>query len=285
MHTLIETIREFWLGIHAGSWPELGFWSYALLVLLVATEGPISTLLGAAAAAAGILDIRFVFLSALIGNVTGDVLWYTVGRINNLERIHRFGRWVGLHQRHIDRLEAEMHLHATKLIVLSKLAIGLIIPTLIAAGLARIALRRWLPLVLLVETTWTIVLVNLGYHGAGVLTQFERGIQLFGAIALLLVGSLIVWYGRRIFQQSEASMAAELAEQPVKVPPVEPLPVTPLQVSEPVNLPRKKPFSPSTIATTQRHLAVHRKAAALHTVGKVMKSAKPVPQKINFVLD
>ena len=38
MHTLIETIREFWLGIHAGSWPELGFWSYALLVLLVATE-------------------------------------------------------------------------------------------------------------------------------------------------------------------------------------------------------------------------------------------------------
>lgn len=282
METLFETVRECWVYLHAGSWPELGFWSYVLLILLVATEGPVSTLIGAAAAAAGILDIRFVFVSALIGNIIGDVLWYTVGYINNLARIHRFGRWLGLHQRHIDRLEAEMHLHATKLILLSKLAIGLIIPTLVAAGLARIPLRRWLPLVLLMETLWTIFLVNLGYHSAGLLTQLEHGIQLFGAVALVLIGGLVLWYGRRIFRQSEASMAAELAEQPA--PPQasdQPAPRKP-QASTPPKLPRYKQQRATAL---QRHPIHQRQTTSLRVVDKVMKSAEPLPRKVNFVLD
>lgn len=285
MDTLIETIRECWLSIHAGNWPELGFWSYVLLVMLVATEGPISTLVGAAAAAAGILDIRFVFLSAFIGNVVGDVLWYTVGYINNLERIHRFGRWLGIHQRHIDRLEAEMHLHATKLIVLSKLAVGLIIPTLVAAGLARIKIRRWLPLVLLVETAWTIVMVNLGYHSAGLLTQFERGIQLFGAVALVLIGALIVWYGRRVFQQSEASMAAELAELPAAAQPEPSSSAVLPPAKEQSPLPRKSLPTKPMLATAERTLTPRYPAAAVKSVGKAIKAPEPLSRQANFVLE
>ena len=36
--------------IRHGGWPDLGVWSYVLLAILVATEGPITTLIGAAAA-------------------------------------------------------------------------------------------------------------------------------------------------------------------------------------------------------------------------------------------
>ena len=83
METIIEIVRNLWSTVHSGAWPELGIWSYVLLALLVATEGPVSTLLGAGAAAAGILDIRFVFLSAFLGKVIGDCLWYSVGYANN----------------------------------------------------------------------------------------------------------------------------------------------------------------------------------------------------------
>ena len=86
METIIEFVKELWATVHSGGWPELGVWSYVLLALLVATEGPVSTLLGAAAAAAGILDIRFVFLAAFLGNVLGDCLWYwslkSLGRLS-----------------------------------------------------------------------------------------------------------------------------------------------------------------------------------------------------------
>ncbi|MEZ4673234.1 MAG: hypothetical protein R2932_03195 [Caldilineaceae bacterium] len=85
MEIFIGTIRELWGSLHSGGWPELGWWSYLLLAMLVATEGPVSTLLGAAAAATGVLDLRYVFLASFTGNVLGDCLWYSVGYVNNLQ--------------------------------------------------------------------------------------------------------------------------------------------------------------------------------------------------------
>lgn len=226
METTIDFVREIWSTVHSGVWPELGIWSYVLLAILVATEGPVSTLLGAAAAAAGILDIRFVFISAFLGNVLGDCLWYSVGYVNNLQSIYRRGRWLGLQRHHLDRLESEMHTHATKLIALSKLAIGLIIPTLVAAGLARVPWRRWFPLVLTIEIIWTILMVNLGYHSAGLITQFERSLQVVGVVALIAIISAIVWYAQRMYRKSEETFAAE---QAVATPPSTPLPIVPAE--------------------------------------------------------
>ncbi|MEZ4864777.1 MAG: hypothetical protein R3C14_25925 [Caldilineaceae bacterium] len=222
METIIEYVREIWASVHGGVWPELGIWSYVLLALLVATEGPVSTLLGATAAAAGILDIRYVAISAFIGNVVGDCLWYSVGYLNNLNSIYRSGRWFGLRRHHLDRLEVEMHTHAMKLIALSKLAIGLIIPTLVAAGLARVPWRRWFPLVLVIETLWTIFMVNLGYHSAGLITQMERNLQLTGVALLLLVLFGIFSYARRLYRKNEEAFAAEQHLLPEPSTPAEP---------------------------------------------------------------
>jgi len=213
MEHFFETARECWMTIHSGGWPELGWWSYILLALLVATEGPVSTLLGAAAAATGILDIRYVFLFAFFGNVFGDCLWYSIGYVNDLKRIHRFARWFGIRGCHIDRLEREMHTHGTKLIALSKVAIGLIIPTLVAAGLARVPWRRWFPLVLSIEIAWTLLMVTVGFHGAALITQLERGLQLTGVVALLLLIGSVIWYGRHFFEQREASLDRGAASQ------------------------------------------------------------------------
>lgn len=253
METTIEFVREIWSTIHHGVWPELGIWSYVLLALLVATEGPVSTLLGAAAAAAGILDIRFVFISAFLGNVLGDCLWYSVGYVNNLQSIYKRGRWLGLQRHHLDRLESEMHTHATKLIALSKLAIGLIIPTLVAAGLARVPWKRWFPLVLVIEVLWTILMVNLGYHSTGLITQFERSLQVVGVIALIAIISAIVWYAQRMYRKSEETFAAEQWTGAPQAPVlstlhVEELPAstTNLQSSALVTSPRKEPIKAKT---------------------------------------
>jgi membrane protein DedA with SNARE-associated domain len=213
MQLFLETMGECWATIHSGGWPELGWWSYLLLILLVATEGPVSTLIGAAAAATGILDIRYVFLAAFIGNVVGDSLWYSIGYMNDVKRVHRFGSWLGIRSHHVDRLEHEMHTHATKLIALSKLAIGLIIPTLVAAGLARVPWRRWFPLVLLIEVSWTLLMVSLGFHGAGFINQMEQSLQLIGSALFVLLMAAAFWYGRRIFAQNEASIAAAESNQ------------------------------------------------------------------------
>ncbi len=56
--------------LRSGHLPEFGYWTYIVLGLLVLIEGPIATLLGAAAASAGLMRPWAVFLAAAIGNLS-----------------------------------------------------------------------------------------------------------------------------------------------------------------------------------------------------------------------
>lgn len=202
METLYSFLKYIISTLQQGAWPDLGVWSYVLLALLVATEGPIATLIGAAAAAAGYLDITYVLMAAAIGNVTGDCFWYTVGYVNKIETLYRYGRWLGLRSHHLERLEVEMQAHATKLILISKFTYGLIVPTLVTAGLARVPVRRWLPTVLVIESLWTVMLVTIGFKAAGTIRRVEHGLEIIGVVVLVLVLIFGFWYGPRLFRRS-----------------------------------------------------------------------------------
>lgn len=215
----IEWLREVWSNIHAGQLPDLGVWSYVLLTVLVATEGPLSTLLGAVAAAAGILDVRLVFLATLTGNVAGDVLWYAVGYTGKVESLLHRSPWLGSKRRHLERLKREMHAHAAKLLIFAKLAYGLIVPTLVAAGMARVPWRRWFPTVFVMETCWSLLLIWAGFHAAGWIRRFEEGLSVGGAL-ILAVGVGFWWLRRRIDRK-------ELEMDPLAQPMVYPAPDDP----------------------------------------------------------
>ena len=197
MHELVGTLQDLWHTVHTNGFESLGPVSYVLIAILVATEGPITTLIGSAGAAAGYLDIRFVFLATAIGNIAGDTLWYSLGYISKTDRLHKVTARVGIHQHHIEQMQDEMNSHAIKAILVSKVTFGLIIPTLVAAGFARVPLRKWLPAVLFAETLWTILLVALGYHAAGAIAQVENGFRIIGLIAVVSAVSFILFYVKR----------------------------------------------------------------------------------------
>ena len=96
MDNLLEIIRNFWAALQQGQLPEVGQLNYLLLALLVAVEGPIATLLGAAAASAGLMRLWGVFFAAALGNLTADTLWYLLGYSGNIKTAQRLGRWAAL---------------------------------------------------------------------------------------------------------------------------------------------------------------------------------------------
>lgn len=186
-----ESIKTLFANFQAGVYPDLGIWSYILLGLLVATEGPLSTLIGASAAAAGLLDWRFVLLATVVGNVVGDCVWYTAGYLGRMQWLYEHGRWFGMRPHHVARLEREMQTHARKLIIFAKIAYGLIVPTLVAAGMARVPWRKWFPVVFVVETLWSILLVWIGFHTTAFIQDFEQTIHAIG-VGLLVAGGIFV---------------------------------------------------------------------------------------------
>ncbi|MCL4529546.1 MAG: VTT domain-containing protein [Chloroflexi bacterium] len=201
MINLIELLHSFLAAIKSGELPQLGYWTYILLAALVAVEGPIATLLGAAAASAGLMRPLLVFVSAAIGNLTADSLWYSLGYMGKKDWILHFGKRLGLRDSLIEHLKHNMVKHATKVLFLAKLTVSFVIPSLVAAGLLRVPWKRWFPALLLAETLWTGSLVLIGYYTTEALKRVEQRVEYIALAASVVFVILVIAGGRRLVKQ------------------------------------------------------------------------------------
>lgn len=209
METIIAFFHSLMLALRSGNLPEWGYWSYVILSLVVLVEGPIAILLAAAAASAGLMRPVLVFFAAAIGNLTSDCLWYLLGYMGKPEWIHSLGRRLRIRPSLIDHLQHNMIKHATRVLFLAKLTISFVIPTLIAAGLLRIPIKRWLPYFVISEALWTGSLVLIGYYTTEAIKRVEQGVEYAAlAVSLTFVMFMII-AGRRLLKRLDQETAEE----------------------------------------------------------------------------
>jgi len=201
MSGIIDSINQFWLAIQTGSGVPWGASSYLLLAILVFVEGPIATLLGAAASSTGLMNPWLVFASASAGNLSADIVWYSLGFAGRTDWLVRHGRWIKLRNTHIDHLKRDVNLHARKILLLAKLTASLSVPALIAAGMARVPWRRWFTTVFGGEVIWTGSLVLIGYHFTLSISRMEAWLKVVAIAAFVLFLFMIGRYGLRFFEK------------------------------------------------------------------------------------
>jgi membrane protein DedA with SNARE-associated domain len=203
--TIIEFFHVILGAIKSGNLPQVGYVSYLVLAILVALEGPIATLVGAAAASAGFMKPELVFLSAAGGNMTADMLWYYLGYAGRVNWIFDHSKWFGWNRSKVDHLIQGMHDHAPKILFLAKLTAAFTIPSLLAAGFARVPVRRWLPFLAIAETLWTGSLVIIGYYATESMKQIQNGIQYVFLLGSIVFVIFIAWIVLRRYIQTKTS--------------------------------------------------------------------------------
>jgi membrane protein DedA with SNARE-associated domain len=213
--SFIDQIRQFLANIDVSQIASFGPLSYLLLALLVAIEGPIATLLGAAAASLGYLNPAVVFFAAAAGNLTSDTLWYYLGYIGKIEWVNRFGQRLGVSVQKLVVLEDMLQKHAPKVLFFSKLTVSPMIPALIATGLIKYPWRRWFPAVFAGEMIWTGSLVLIGYFGVQAIKKVELGLEHAILAASVVFIIFIIWFGRRLLTK-ETHTPDETSEKIVK---------------------------------------------------------------------
>jgi membrane protein DedA with SNARE-associated domain len=194
LQSLIQALRS-------GQLPPLGTWTYIVLAILVAVEGPIATLLGAAAASAGLMKPGWVFVAAAAGNLTADSLWYTLGYIGKIDWLLRIEKKLGIKGDIVMRLETEVRKHAARILFISKLTLSLMIPALIAAGLVKAPWRRWFPAIFSGEMLWTGSLILIGYYATEAIKRVEMGVEYAALGASVIFVLFLIFVGRRIVKQ------------------------------------------------------------------------------------
>jgi membrane protein DedA with SNARE-associated domain len=203
--SLGEVWNQITAALAAGTLPDLGAWSYVILVLLVFVEGPAATLVAATMAASGILRADLVFFFSVLANFLADTFWYLIGRsANEGGRVLQFN-WVRRRWHLVASMEQALKGRAAKMYLLTKLSMGLLtIPVLIASGLARVPWLKLLAVSVVVEPLWNGLLVLAGYRLGDSVAHMERGMRI-GAIAgsVIVFFILLVFYRRmfaRLFQ-------------------------------------------------------------------------------------
>lgn len=213
MKIITELLQQIGTYLHSGQLPQWGFWSYLALALLVAVEGPMATLLGAAAASVGVMKPGWVFAAASAGNLTADTLWYLLGYLGKTEWLSRFGRRLGISKGILERLQMGMRKHAAKILFFAKLSVSLVIPSLIAAGLVKARWRSWFPAVFGAEMIWTGALVLIGFYATEAIKNVEQGLEFVVPALTLLFVVFILWMGRRILRENTGDDAKSPSER------------------------------------------------------------------------
>jgi membrane protein DedA with SNARE-associated domain len=190
-------IQHFWTDLsHGAIPPAFGYWSYLLIAVLAFLEGSATTLVAAALAGAGVLNPGLVLVSAGLGNATADATWYWLGRLGRFDMLATHLSWLRKFEPQINRLEQEVKVNGPRLYLITKLGVWpAVIPTLIAAGMARVPWRKILLVSAVSEPIYTGGLVLAGYFLGNYLSRLKLGLEWIwwaGAAVVVFALPLIV---------------------------------------------------------------------------------------------
>jgi membrane protein DedA with SNARE-associated domain len=160
----------------------LGAHPYLLLFPLVVLEGPLVTLCAGFLVAAGVISWPFAYALAVMADLTGDTLYYILGRFGHHPRIRGCLARLGLTQGRLARLEETLTENLAKGLIGAKIADFTAIPVLVAAGLSRIGYGRFLAWNLAATLPKSALLMAVGFFSG---QQAIRYVEDFGPMVPL----------------------------------------------------------------------------------------------------
>lgn len=140
----------------------------------------------------------------LFADITGDILWYSLGRAL---RDTRPGNWVkGKLPRPMQKFEEYVEHHQTRLVALSKFIMGSSFFIMVSVGWARMDFNAFLRTTARSIVVWAVILLALSYglfsafNLVGAKTVFHKLEVMLGAgIAAFLLLDFLISYGVRKF--------------------------------------------------------------------------------------
>ena len=126
-------------------------------------EGPVATLMAAMLASLGAFNIFVVLIFSILGDAIGDVILYGLGYKFGMGFVRRVGKYIGITEKLVLRMEKYFSNHGGKTIFAVKSTTGLCWATFTAAGIVKMDFKKFLKYSILGGIIWSGFLVAMGY--------------------------------------------------------------------------------------------------------------------------
>jgi membrane protein DedA with SNARE-associated domain len=182
---------------------QTGYLGIALLMLAENVFPPIPSELimpmAGFTAARGKLSMVGVVVAGTAGSLAGALLWYYIGRWIGLERLKRWaakhGRWLTISPEALDEAAAWFNRHCGKAVLVGRLIPAVRTLISVPAGVAGMALMRFLTYSALGTALWTALLATAGYL---LEDQYQKVGDYLNPVSNVILGLIVLGYLYRV---------------------------------------------------------------------------------------
>lgn len=164
-------------------------YSYFALFPLAVIEGPIITVIAGFFASLGYLNLSIAYLIIVAGDLTGDVLYYLLGRFGGRTFIDKWGRYLGTGQEEISLLEEQFAKRGDKLLFIGKMSQGIGGAFLLAAGVIKMPFSKFFLSNLLATLIKSLALLLIGFYFGHAISSINSYLE---KISLISIGLAVV---------------------------------------------------------------------------------------------
>ena len=171
----------------------LKHYGYFAILPLMIIEGPIVTIIAAILASLGAFSWPIVLLFSIAGDMIGDVLLYGAGYKWGMGFVHHFGKYIGITEKLVLRMEKYFEKHGGKTIFAVKSTTGLCWATFVAAGIVKMKFKKFVQYSFLGGVVWSGFLVAIGYFYGYLWKEIRQYISWVGwAIFIIVIISFVI---------------------------------------------------------------------------------------------
>ncbi len=172
---------------------------YILLFPIAVFEGPIITMFAGLLVSLGYMNFWVAYAILVAGDVTGDVLYYALGRWGREGFVSKWGHYFGLYPERVERVEKHFEENGVRTLIIGKFTHAAGTVFLVAAGMAKMPLWRFIWVNFLGTLVKSMALMLVGYYfgqAIGSINSFLEFITYLTA-ALVIVAAMVAFVYHR----------------------------------------------------------------------------------------
>lgn len=135
------------------------------------------------------LDYKTAFLVCLVSAIVGDNIGYMIGRKGGRPLLLRYGKYVGLNEAKLARLEAFFERYGDKTVFIARFVAGLRWAAGPLSGAAKMPFGRFLFFNATGALVWVFIMTQLGYQLAN---NLDYVIELIAKAKIVIIGGAIL---------------------------------------------------------------------------------------------
>jgi membrane protein DedA with SNARE-associated domain len=188
----------------------LRIYGYFAMLPLMIIEGPVVTIISAMLASLGAFSWLIVLLLSVIGDMLGDIILYGLGYKYGMHFVHGFGKYMGITESLVQRMEKYFERHGGKTIFAVKSTTGLCWATWVAAGIVKMNFKKFVKYSFLGGVVWSGFLVAMGYFYGYLWKSLKQYISwvgwiIFGvaAVSFVIITLYKNYQARKLLKEKE----------------------------------------------------------------------------------